>query len=141
MGVGAIAAESVPFFGNGHETFGKETWILAMRRICDVAESSTQHVNKRQQLRVNNDSKEMGTKRWRTSSGQGTGPWGHCGSSSGDRWSMSIKGLVRVASKHKGHWQNEETYHTGFMSYLLHSTIISSLYLPFLAVSLAILNS
>ena len=62
MGVGAIAAESVPFFGNGHETFGKETWILAMRRICDVAASSTQHASKRQQQHMNNDSKEMGTR-------------------------------------------------------------------------------
>eukprot|EP01048_Picozoa_sp_COSAG05_P027651 COSAG05_NODE_8170_length_729_cov_1.225397_2_plen_134_part_01 len=30
----AITAESVPFFGNGHETLGVETRILAMRRIC-----------------------------------------------------------------------------------------------------------
>ena len=32
----AITAESVPFFGNGHETLGVETRILAMRRIRDV---------------------------------------------------------------------------------------------------------
>ena len=62
MGVGAITAESVPFFGNGHETLGVETRILAMRRICDVAASSTHHASKRQQRHMNNDSKEMGTR-------------------------------------------------------------------------------
>ena len=58
----AIAALAVPFVTYELETFRKETRILAMRRICDVAASSTQHASKRQQRHMNNDSKEMGTR-------------------------------------------------------------------------------
>ena len=58
----AIAAQAVPLVGDLHEALGVKTWILAMRRICDVAASSTQHASKRQQQHMNNDSKEMGTR-------------------------------------------------------------------------------